>query len=185
MDWARLNQQAVRGICYFETIVRPRAWSELDPIVSDSFRGLRSSQGERLILDENIFIEKILPARILRKLTDEEMGEYRRPFVDAGEGRRPTLSFPREIPIDGEPGGTYAIVSAYAKWMETAQVPKLFINAEPGGILTGALREYCRTWINQREVTVRGSHFLQEDSPAEIGIAIANWIRHLNIGAAL
>jgi haloalkane dehalogenase len=141
------------------------------------FQGFRSEAGEAMVLERNVFVENVLPGSILRQLTDDEMAEYRRPFLEPGERRRPTLTWPREIPIDGEPADVTEIVEAYAGWLRDAPVPKLFVDADPGAILTGAQREFCRTWPNQTEVTVRGSHFVQEDSPEEIGQAIAEWLR--------
>ena len=128
-----------------------------------------------MVLEKNIFVERVLPGSVLRGLTEEEMEVYRRPYLEAGESRRPTLTWPREIPVDGEPAAVVQIVSEYAEWLAGSDVRKLFINAEPGAILTGPQREFCRTWPNQREVTVKGSHFIQEDSPAAIGQAIAEW----------
>jgi haloalkane dehalogenase len=128
-----------------------------------------------MVLEKNIFVERVLPGSVLRGLTEEEMEVYRRPYLEAGESRRPTLTWPREIPIEGEPADVVQIVSEYGDWLAASDVPKLFINAEPGAILTGPQREFCRTWPNQQEVTVRGTHFIQEDSPDEIGRAIAGW----------
>jgi haloalkane dehalogenase len=136
---------------------------------------MRSPAGEQLILEKNIFVENILPASILRDLTDAVMAEYIRPFAESGESRRPTLTWPRQIPIDGEPAEVHDIVVDYAQWMEQNDIPKLFINADPGSILRGAPRRFCRTWKNQTEITVSGSHFIQEDSPDEIGSAIRSW----------
>jgi haloalkane dehalogenase len=140
------------------------------------FQAMRSPAGEEMVLQKNVFVERILPASILRKLTGEEMAEYRRPYREAGESRRPTLTWPREIPVGGEPADVVAIVDAYARWLAASPVPKLFVNADPGSILVGAQRDFCRTWPNQREVTVRGTHFIQEDSPAEIGRAVAEFV---------
>jgi haloalkane dehalogenase len=139
------------------------------------FQGLRSGAGDEMVLDKNLFIERILPGSVMRKLGEEEMAVYRKPFLQPGESRRATLTWPRQIPIDGEPADVTAIVNDYAQWLSSSDGPKLFINAEPGAILIGAQREYCRRWPNQREVTVKGSHFIQEDSPHEIGRAIAEW----------
>ena len=131
-------------------------------------------------MDRNVFVERILPASVLRPLTDEEMGEYRRPFGTPGEGRVPTLIWPRQIPIDGVPADVHEVCAAYAAWLASAPgLPKLFVNAEPGSILTGAVRDFCRTWPDQAEVTVPGIHFIQEDSGAEIGPAIAAWLGQL------
>ena len=177
--WANRHRDALKGICYMESIVRPVTWGEWPEAARSVFQGFRSDAGENMVLENNIFIERVLPGSILRKLTEEEMNEYRRPFSEPGEGRRPTLTWPRQIPIEGEPSDVVAIVEDYAKWLAESDVPKLFINADPGAILTGAQREFCRTWPNQTEVTVRGSHFIQEDSPDDIGGALRNWLRGL------
>ena len=132
-----------------------------------------------MVLEKNIFVEKVLPGSIIRKLTEDEMAEYRRPFLDAGESRRPTLTWPRQIPLDGEPADVVKVVEAYGQWMATAEFPKLFINADPGAILIGSQRDFCRAWPNTTEMTVRGIHFIQEDSPDEIGRGIADWMDNL------
>jgi haloalkane dehalogenase len=177
--WAARNPEAVKGIAYMEAIVRPLQWSEWSQPAVPIFKALRSPAGDDMILKNNIFVERILPGSVIRKLSDEEMNAYRKPFVEPGESRRPTLSWPREIPIEGEPADVVAIAERYSKWLEKSAVPKLFINADPGAILTGAQREYCRKWPNQREVTVKGVHFIQEDSPHEIGRAIADWYKSI------
>ena len=178
-DWAASNENKVLGIAYMEAIVRPLTWDEWPEAAREVFRGFRSDAGEAMVLDKNVFVERVLPGSILRKLDEAEMAEYRRPFLEPGEDRRPTLTWPRQIPIDGEPPDVHGIVARYADWLQTSDVPKLFVNAEPGAILTGPLREFCRRFPNQTEVTVRGSHFVQEDSPREIGAAIAAWRRDL------
>ena len=175
-DWARRHPDRVRGIAYMEALVRPLEWTEWNRQARGIFEGLRSSQGETMILEKNLFVERILPGSVLRTLADEEMDEYRRPFAEPGESRRPTLTWPREIPLDGSPQDVTAIVRDYADWLGTSPVAKLFVNAEPGAILTGAQREFCRGWPNQTETTVAGSHFIQEDSPHEIAAAIADWL---------
>ena len=174
-DWANRHRDAVRGIAYMEAIVRPLSWDDWPEAARGVFQGFRSPAGEEMVLEKNTFVERVLPGSILRDLSDEEMEVYRRPFINAGEDRRPTLTWPRQIPIDGEPAEVVAIVQSYADWLVEADVPKLFINAEPGAILIGPQREFCRSWPNQTEVTVAGNHFLQEDSPHEIGEAIAKW----------
>jgi len=179
-DWATRHRDAVRGIAYMEAIVAPiESWDTWPAEARGVFQGFRSEAGEQMVLEKNIFIEAVLPGSILRKLDDAEMDAYRAPFREPGEGRRPTLTWPRQIPIEGEPEDVTAIVRDYADWLANSDLPKLFINAEPGAILTGPVREVCRRWPNQQEVTVAGSHFIQEDSPDEIGRAIADWLAKL------
>jgi len=175
-DWANRHRDRVAGIAYMEAIVKPITWDTWPEAARGIFEGLRSPAGEEMVLDNNLFVEAILPASILRKLDPEELDEYRRPFTEAGERRRPTLTWPREIPIGGEPADVVEIVQSYADWLSGSDLPKLFVNAQPGAILTGEQREFCRSWPNQTEVTVAGSHFIQEDSPDEIGTAIADWL---------
>lgn len=175
-DRACRHGESIKALVYMEAIVQPLNWSDWPEKAQNMFRRLRSAEGEEIILKENAFVEKILPSSILRKLSQAEMAEYRRPFFNPGEDRRPTLTWPREIPIYGEPEDVAEIVTAYGKYLETSSIPKLFINADPGMILTGAQREYCRSWPNQQEVTVSGLHFIQEDSPNEIGEAIAGFL---------
>ncbi|MCH7745946.1 MAG: haloalkane dehalogenase [Chloroflexi bacterium] len=173
--WAYRNPDRVKGIVYMEAIVRPVSWDEWPEAARRIFQGMRSPSGEEMVLEKNVFVERILPGSVLRGLTEDEMEVYRLPYLEPGESRRPTLTWPREIPLDGEPPDVVEIVERYGTWLSTSDVPKLFINAKPGAILTGAQREFCRSWPNQREVTVKGIHFIQEDSPAEIGRAIAEW----------
>jgi haloalkane dehalogenase len=174
-DWANRHRDRVAGIAYMEAIVRPVTWEEWPEAAAGVFRAFRSPAGEEMVLEKNVFVERVLPGSILRDLSDEEMAVYRAPFAEGGERRRPTLTWPREIPIDGEPADVHDIVQSYADWLSGSDVPKLFVNAEPGAILTGPQREFCRAWPNQTEVTVAGNHFVQEDSPDEIGRAIAEW----------
>jgi len=165
----------IKGICYMESIVRPVTWDAWPEAAREIFEAMRSPAGEDLILEKNLFVEAILPASIIRTLDPEEMDEYRRPYTQSGEGRRPTLTWPREIPLSGEPADVVEIVGAYAEWLSGSDLPKLFVNADPGTILTGPQREFCRSWPNQTEVTVPGIHFIQEDSGPEIADAIRNW----------
>jgi haloalkane dehalogenase len=178
-DWSNRHREAVQGLAYMESTVRPVTWAEWPAAALNVFQGFRSPAGEEMVLQKNVFVERVLPGSVLRGLTDAEMTIYRRPYVNPGEDRRPTLTWPREIPIEGEPADVVAIVQEYAEWLSTSDVPKLFVNADPGAILTGPQREFCRTWPNQEEVTVRGSHFIQEDAPDEIGTAIAHFVRSL------
>jgi haloalkane dehalogenase len=174
-DWANRHRDRVLGIAYMEAIVRPMTWQEWPATGRPVFQAFRSDAGEEMVLEKNLFVERVLPGSVLRGLTEEEMSVYRRPFRDPGEARRPTLTWPRQIPLGGEPADVVEICQRYAEWLPQSSVPKLFINAEPGAILVGAQRDFCRTWANQQEVTVAGSHFIQEDSPDEIGRAIASW----------
>jgi haloalkane dehalogenase len=175
--WAQRHPDRVRALVYMEAIVRPLTWAEWPENARAIFQAMRSAAGEDIVLTKNVFVERILPASILRPLDAAEMAEYRRPWTEPGERRRPMLTWPREIPIDGQPADVAAIVDGYGRWLAASPVPKLFVNAEPGSILVGAQREWCRRWPNQREVTVKGRHFVQEDSPAEIGRAIAEFVR--------
>tara|TARA_R110000787_G_scaffold116082_1_gene226157 strand:- start:331 stop:1215 length:885 start_codon:yes stop_codon:yes gene_type:complete len=178
-DWANRHRDAVKGIAYMEAVVKPLSWDEWPRSIRPVFEGFRSPDGEEMVLKNNTFIEQVLPGAIMRKLSDEEMASYRKPFLKPGEDRRPTLSWPRQIPLAGEPEDVVNIVNNYGAWLQQSDLTKLFINADPGAILRGAAREFCRSWPNQTEVTVKGSHFIQEDSPDEIGTAIATWInRH-------
>ena len=177
--WARRHLERVKGIVYMEAIVRPVTWEEWPEAARRVFQGMRSPAGEEMVLQKNVFVERVLPGSVLRPMTEEEMTVYRRPYLEPGESRRPTLTWPREIPIEGEPADVVQIAQGYAAWLSTSEVPKLFINAEPGAILTGPQREFVRSWPNQREVTVKGNHFVQEDSPHEIGQAIAEWLGNL------
>jgi haloalkane dehalogenase len=177
-DWANRHRQAVKGIAYMEALVQPGTWDAFAPSARPLFEALRSPAGEQMILEQNMFVEQVLPGGVMRTLSDAEMNEYRRPFAQRGESRRPTLTWPRQIPIDGEPADVVQTVRSYADWLATSDVPKLFIKAEPGAVLAGgAALEFCRRWPNQTEVSVPGIHFVQEDSPDEIGRAIAMWLR--------
>lgn len=178
-DWARRHPDAVLGIAHMEGIVMPVSWGDWPEAARGIFQGFRSEAGEEMILEKNLFIERVLPGSVIRKMREEEMAVYRRPFLNPGEDRRPTLTWPRQIPVGGEPEASIRVVEAYAKWLSESPVPKLFINAEPGAILIGKQREFCRSWPNQEEVTVAGTHFIQEDSPHEIGEAIAAWRRRI------
>ena len=172
--WARLNPESVKGIAYMEAIVMPMSWDDWPESARGIFQGFRSPKGEDLVLERNMFVEAVLPSSIIRELADEEMNAYRAPF-DTPDNRQPTLNWPRQIPIEGEPAHMVELVEAYSAFMASSDIPKLFINADPGSILVGKQREFCRSWPNQLEVTVKGLHFLQEDSPQEIGQAIATW----------
>jgi haloalkane dehalogenase len=175
--WAHRHLEAIKGIAYMEAIVRPLKFEDWAEQTAKLFKALRSPAGEEMILQKNIFVERILPGSVIRKLTDEEMATYRKPFLEPGESRRPTLTWPRQIPFDGEPADVAKIVDDYSKWLAQSTIPKLFINADPGAILVGAQREFCRKWPKQREITVKGVHFIQEDSPHEIGATVADWYR--------
>ena len=177
--WAQRQPTRVSGIAYMEALVRPMDWEEWPEQSRSIFQAMRSGAGEEIVLQKNVFVERILPGSVLRDLSEKEMVVYRKPYLEPGESRRPTLTWPRQIPVGGEPEEVVAIVAAYSQWMCQNDMPKLFINADPGAILIGAQREFCRTWPNQSEVTVKGLHFIQEDSPDEIGLAIKNFSNKL------
>ena len=179
-DWARRHPGAVAGIAYMEGIVCPVTWADWPEVARNIFQVFRSPAGEEAILQKNVFVERVLPGSVRKPLSEEVMAEYRRPFSEPGEGRRPTLTWPRQLPIEGEPAEMVELVETYGAWMAGDESPpKLFINAEPGAILTGRARDFCRTWPNQTEVTVAGAHFVQEDSGPEIGAAVAEWMATL------
>jgi haloalkane dehalogenase len=178
-DWANQHRDRVQGIAFMEAIAIPLMWSDFPEFALDTFRCFRSPAGEDMVLRDNVFVERVLPGAVMRRLTDTEMDHYRKPFVNAGEDRRPTLTWPRQIPIEGEPADVVKIVSEYGQWLAHSQVPKLYFHTEPGWLDNGRQREFCRTWPNQTEVTVKGIHFVQEDSAAEVGAAIANFVRAL------
>lgn len=177
-NWAYEHQESVKGVCYMEAIVKKISWEDWPKDAKSIFQGFRSDAGEDLILKKNLFIEGVLPNAIIRNLTETEMDIYRKPFLKEID-RRPTLDWPRQIPINNEPEDVCKIVDDYSSWMSINEIPKLFINADPGSILTGKQREFCRKWKNQQELTVKGNHFIQEDSPNEIGEAISKWYRNL------
>jgi haloalkane dehalogenase len=177
--WAHRHPDRVRGIAYLETIVMPVSWADWPDAARPIFQAMRSPAGEEIVLGKNVFVERILPASVLRGLTEAELDVYRRPYRQPGESRRPVLAWPREIPIDGEPADVVAVVEGYGRWLAGSDVPKLFLDVHPGSILIGRQREFCRSWPNQTEVRVRGSHFAQEDSPAEIGVAVADFVRRV------
>ncbi len=178
--WAQRHPERIKGIAYMEAIVRPVTWQDWDQRARPIFEAMRSPAGEQIILEKNVFVERILPASVIRGLSEEEMAVYRRPYLEPGETRRPTLTWPRELPIEGEPQAVAHIVEGYAQWLSTSLVPKLFVNADPGAILTGAQREFCRSWPHQEEITVKGLHFIQEDSPTEIGLALADFVKRIS-----
>jgi haloalkane dehalogenase len=177
-DWARRHPAAVKGIAYLEAIVKPYTWAEYADPARQLFQKLRSPEGEEMVLNQNSFIEFNLPAGIMRKLSGEEMAEYRRPFAEPGEGRRPTLTWSRQLPVEGDPADVTGIVEAYGDFLAHSEIAKLYIKGEPGR-LQPSQHEFCRTWPNQAVVEVKGLHNLQEDSPDEIGQAIAGWFEGL------
>lgn len=177
-DWARRHPKAVKGIVYMESIVRNRTWEEASPVAQQLFKGMRSEKGEEMVLQQNSFIEVNLPRTILHPLSKEDMDEYRRPFLEPGESRRPMLSWARQLPIGGEPANIAKIVSDYVDYLSHSSLPKLFIEAIPGA-MSQKDKEVCNTWPNQTHVTVAGHHTPQEDSAKEIGVAIAVWIQGL------
>jgi haloalkane dehalogenase len=176
--WAMRHPAATKGVAYMEGIVKPVSWADWPAGGVGIFKGFRSEKGEDLILNRNMFIEAVLPTSVIRELSATEMDAYRAPHLEPDD-RQPLLNWPRQIPIEGEPEDVVALVNEYGAFMAGSDLPKLFINADPGSILTGAQREFCRSWPNQQEVTVKGLNFIQEDSPVEIGQAVANWLKTL------
>ncbi|HJM48890.1 MAG TPA: haloalkane dehalogenase [Alphaproteobacteria bacterium] len=176
-DWANQNRDKVQGIAYMEAVVKTMSWAGFNEQGRSVFQGLRSEAGENMVLEKNLFVEHILPGMMLRDLSDAEMAHYRKPYLEPGEDRRPTLTWPRMIPIDGEPPEVCRIVDAYGTWLSQSDIPKLFVNGEPGAIIIGSLKDYCRSLPNQTEITVKGVHYLQEDSPDEIGRALAEFVK--------
>lgn len=174
-DWARRHPERVRGIAHMESMVGPLTWEDFPVSMRPLFEGFRSDAGEEMVLTNNVFVEQLLPGAIQRKLTDEEMDEYRRPFAQPGEARRPTLTWPREIPLDGYPSDVHDILESYSHWLQTSNVPKLLIRAEPGAILRERTLALARSLPNQQEITVPGIHFIQEDAPDAIGEALREW----------
>ena len=173
--WAMRNPNAVKGVAYMEAIVKPMSWDDWPEGGVGIFKGFRSEKGEDLILNRNMFIEGVLPSSVIRELTEKEMNAYRATHIKE-EDRQPLLNWPRQIPLEGEPENIVSLVNDYGAFMSSSNIPKLFINAEPGSILLGKQREFCRSWPNQKEVTVKGIHFIQEDSPVKIGQAVAEWL---------
>ncbi len=180
-DWANQHRDRVAGIAYMESFVTPLTWDDYDPQRRDVFERLRSAAGEDLVLQQDFFVEVHLPNGILRTLSPEEMAEYVKPFATPGEDRRPTLSWARQVPIDGDPPDVDRIVRSYSRWLARSGVPKLFLNADPGALLVGRPRELCRTWPHQTEVTIAGKHFVQEDSPDDIGEAIRQFVQDIRL----
>ena len=178
-DWANRHRNRVQGLVHMEAVALPLNWSDIPAAAHPFFRALRSPDGEKLVLENNIFIEDRLPAAILRKFTDEELAHYRNPFLTPGEARRPTLSWPRSLPLDGEPAEVVESMMAYLPWLAESDVPKLLISGDPGAIMVGPVRDAVRTWNNQSEVVVKGRKLLQEDSPDEIGAAIAKFVKRI------
>lgn len=177
--WCRRHPESVKGICYMEAIVRQLTWEEWPALSRRMFEGFRSDAGESMVLEKNLFVERVLPGSLIHPISERDMDEYRRPFLDAGEDRRPTLTWPRMIPIDGEPEDVCSLVDEYSEWLSNSPIPKLFVNAKPGAILVGPQRDYCRTWPNQVEVSVQAGHFVPEDAPLEVSAALIDWLEDL------
>ena len=178
-DWGRKNPHAVKAVSFMETILIPITWDDWPEAAMRIFEGMRSDAGEALVLTKNVFVERILPGSVLNPISPADMAVYRAPYLEPGESRRPTLTWPREIPIDGEPAFMVAVVEANSRWLSSPDIPKLFVNAEPGSIVGDRVRGVVRSWPNLTEVTVPGVHFIQEDSGAEIGRAISAWLQSL------
>jgi haloalkane dehalogenase len=175
----RQHPERVQGIAYMEGPVRPMTWADFPENVRPIFQGFRSNDGETMVLEKNLIVENVLQGATLRALSADEMAAYRAPFANAGEDRRPMLTWLRQIPIEGETPEVVRVAADNSRWLADSRIPKLFINAEPGAVLTGRQREFCRTLRNQREVIVKGIHFVPEDSPEQIGQALATFVRSL------
>jgi len=178
-DWGRRHPEAVRGVAFMETILTPLTWDDWPEAAVGIFQGFRSDAGEEMVLTKNLFVDRLLPASVLEPISEKDMDVYRKPYLEPGEARRPTLTWPREIPFDGDPEHMVEIIGANETWLSGAEVPKLFVNAEPGMIVGDRIRRIVRSWPNLTEVTVPGLHFIQEDSGADIGRAVADWLRTL------
>jgi haloalkane dehalogenase len=178
-DWAYRQQERVRAVAYMETFVAPLTLADLPETLRPTLKTVRSAEGEGLVLDQNMFIEQALPAFVQRTLSDDEMAEYRRPFLQSGDDRWPTLQWPREVPLSGEPADVHDRMAAYSAWLRTARLPKLFIDADPGVFMTGRIRTLASGFPNQNRVVVKGLHLVQEDSPDEVGRAIAGWLERV------
>lgn len=175
-DWARRYPERVRGIAHMESMVAPLTWTDLPESMRPLFEGFRSETGEEMVLTNNTFVEQLLPGAIQRALDHAEMTEYRRPFAKPGESRRPTLTWPRQIPLDGAPEDVHAVIETYSSWLRTSEIPKLLIRAEPGAILRDRTLAIARSFPNQQETSVAGIHFIQEDAPDDIGEAVRDWL---------
>jgi haloalkane dehalogenase len=178
-DWTRQHPERVQGIAYMEAPVQAMTWADWPEDVGSLVQRCRSSEGETLVLEKNVIVENVLPGAMLRQLSEGEMAAYRAPFANAGEDRRSILTWLRQIPVEGEPPEAVQVANDCGRWLSESRIPKLFVSAEPGAVLTGRHREFCRTWPNQTEVTVKGIHFIQEDSPKQIGQALASFVRSL------
>jgi haloalkane dehalogenase len=179
-SWAQRHSERVKAIIYMESIVRPfNSWDEWPDATRAFFQAQRTPAGEDLILNKNLFIEYLLP---LRHISAETLEVYRRYFRIAGAPRQPILSWTRDLPIAGEPADVVKVVDSYARWLSTSPIPRLFIDADPAGFLIGAQREFCRSWPNQTNVTVNGAHFIQEDSPEDVGAATASFVSKVLAG---
>jgi haloalkane dehalogenase len=177
--WAQQHRDRVQGIAYMEAIVKPVTWEEFPEMGRDVFKAFRTPAGEDMVLRDNLFLEGLLFGSEKENLTEADKEEYRRPFLNAGEDRRPMLTWPRQIPIDGEPPEVVKIVGEYSEWLRTADVPKLWIKGDPGAVVSGSVADYCATFPNQTSLTVKGIHYLQESRGPEIGAAVADFVRNL------
>jgi haloalkane dehalogenase len=177
IEWMRQQPERVQGIAYKEGPLQPMTWADFPENVRPIFQGFRSNDGETMVLEKNLIVENVLQGATLRALSADEMAAYRAPFANAGEDRRPMLTWLRQIPIEGETPEVARVAADNSRWLADSRIPKLFINAEPGAVLTGRQREFCRTLRNQREVIVKGIHFVPEDSPEQIGQALATFVR--------
>ena len=182
MDWAARHPDRVRGVALTVTILRPTRWAQYTPQAAETFRAFRSPAGDKMVLQDNMFVEAYLLGGIQHGLSSADLDAYRAPYPDPGS-RRPLLAWSREIPIDGEPADVHERVLAYDHWMsDTPDVPKLLMTVEPAvGIGSPEIVAWAEQTFAGLEVEAVGpaGHFAPEDQPDTIGTAISRWlIRH-------
>jgi haloalkane dehalogenase len=178
--WARRHPDRVAAVAFMETIVKPTTWGGFPEAAREMFQGFRTpGTGEQLVLEQNMFVDAVLPASMLHQLTAEEMDAYREPFLEPSH-RLPTLTWPRELPIDGEPADVVELVDSYDRWLASSEdVPKLLLTFEPGAIMSEPVIRWCQENIAALEVANAGQgiHFVQEDQPEAIARIVSEWRR--------
>jgi haloalkane dehalogenase len=181
-DWAMRNEGRVRALAFMEAILGPvPSWEQFSPGGRELFQQLRTpGVGEQMVLDNNFFVEQLLPRSVMRGLLPAEMAHYRAPFAERA-ARKPTLAWPREIPIAGEPPDVVEIVTRYRDALCRSQLPKLLVTVDPGILVTAPIVAWARESLPRLEIVSvgKGLHFIQEDHPHEIGERLADWLRRL------